>query len=99
MMIKKGVKMTGMSVPILLAINIANEVYKKNYQELVVTELTGGQHGRSSLHYVGNAVDIRTRDISSVALTRIAAQLVEALGENYDVVKESTHIHIEYQPK
>lgn len=99
MMFKENIKVSGVRPEIVLALTIADKIWSKYNQELVVTELTGGKHGTASLHYVGLAADLRTRYFSDEEKELVAKELREALGENYDVVVEKTHIHIEFQPK
>ena len=100
MRVKEGVKIAGLRPEILLAIQVADLVYLKiTGEEVWITEITGGTHGRGSLHYVGQAIDIRTRGLSKETIANIALEIRERLGENYDVVIESNHIHIEFQPK
>lgn len=97
--IKKGVKINGVKPEMVLGIIIIQSVFDKHGKTLVITEVTGGKHGYGSLHYSGNAVDIRTRDFTLEETNIIANDLREALRENFDVVVENTHIHAEYQPK
>ena len=65
--------------------------------EVTVTSGKDGIHSKNSLHYVGRAIDIRTRDMKLPAYT--ARKLKIALGNNFDVILESDHIHIEFDPK
>lgn len=97
--IKEGVKVNGLRTEILLAIVLADRVYSDYGISCVLTEVTGGKHGRASLHYVGLAVDLRTRDMPSGIAEEIVQELKKALGSQYDVVLEKDHIHIEFQPK
>ena len=97
--IKPKVKVNGIQTEILLALIIADQVYSEYDIPCVLTEATGGKHGIASLHYVGFAVDIRTRDIPEELKKPLAQQIRIALGEQYDVVLEKDHIHIEFQPK
>lgn len=97
--IKKGAEVNALTVPALLALIVVNEVYTKYGFDCVLTEGSGGKHGRASLHYVGNAIDIRTRNVPASAVEGIAEDIRNALGEQYDVIVEGTHLHIEYQPK
>ena len=99
LIIKEGVKIVGLKPEALLAINIAFHVYKKYGVDCVITEITGGAHGTASLHYVGLAFDLRTRDFNVSDLERVKAELKEALGSEFDVVLESDHLHLEWQPK
>jgi len=57
----------------------------------------------SSYHYKGLAVDIRLPskyidNVPSIDLN-LANNIRNALGSEYDVVLESSHIHVEYDPK
>jgi hypothetical protein len=101
MTLKPGVLPNGLRVELLLAIQIASEVWKRHGQELVITSLNDSKHRNTSLHYAGAAVDFRTRYFIGDQAATVADDLREALGKNpdYDVVLEETHIHLEWQPK
>jgi hypothetical protein len=51
------------------------------------------------MHYAGAAVDIRTRDLAPEEQKKFEARVRECLGEDFDVVLEETHLHLEFQPK
>ena len=98
--IKEGAEVNGLKVEMLLAFGVAESVYDKQDIECVLTEGTGGKHGRGSLHYVGLAIDIRTRDfLRQQDKVEVAKEIGDRLGSQYDVALEKTHIHIEFQPK
>ena len=99
MKLKDGIKILGLRPELNLALIIADKIWSNYNQELVITELTGGKHGTASLHYAGLSADLRTRYFTDEEKELVAKDLREALGENYDVVVEKTHIHIEFQPK
>lgn len=99
MKIKKGAKIRGLRPEMVLACQIVDDVYKKNGAEAVITEGTGSKHSVGSLHYVGLACDFRISMFNSVELPVINFELKDALGDEYDVVLEKTHFHIEFQPK
>jgi len=71
-------------------------VYREHGEELVVTSTYEGDHSAGSLHYADLAFDIR---LPKAKATTIALEIQQALGEDFDVVLEPTHIHIEYDPK
>ncbi len=98
MKIKRGVKLNGVSPQTLLAIVAAANVFRKYQKEtLVLTSVTDSKHGRGSKHYIGNAVDLRRRNLSDPeAATK---ELKSDLGADFDVVLEKDHIHIEWDPK
>lgn len=98
--LKASVKVQGLSNEILLAVVVANSVYAKHGYDCVVTSLLDGKHSMTSLHYCGNAVDLRIRTFPSRSVAiAVVDDLKSCLGDDYDVVLESDHIHIEYQPK
>lgn len=100
MNIKQGVKLTGLRSEMVMALVIAQETaktYNQHYR-ITVTSVTDGTHSKGSLHYVGQAADIRVSDMP-FEVSKYIESLKLALKENYDVVYEKTHIHIEFQPK
>jgi protein-tyrosine-phosphatase len=94
MMLKAGVRVKGIQTEILLAAMIADTICQKHGVEFVITSAGDGVHSINSLHYKGQAIDIRSRDMKSPEL--IAKELAEALGDEYDVVLEKDHIHVEF---
>lgn len=97
---KEGVRLTGMQPQITLAIFTAYEVFKRNgVADLTITSVCEGQHSRQSLHYVGHAFDIRISEIDLLTRAAIVADLKKCLGDEFDVILEATHIHVEWQPK
>ena len=97
--LKKGVRVTGLRPELLLAITVASSIYEENKYECVVTSLVDQKHGYGSLHFQGSAVDLRIRHLEDDDVKLIVKELSSALGVDYDVVLESDHIHLEYQPK
>lgn len=96
MKLKQSVHLHGVRSEIVLALLIADGIYASLADELVITSVIDGRHMRGSLHYIGAAADIRLPS-SDPLLVRV--EIAEALGAQYDVVLESDHIHIEFQPK
>lgn len=104
MFLKANVKPDAVSTEILLGILIAKDVWRDAGQELTVTALRDGTHRPGSLHYVGKAVDVRTKDLPSQLKPILIAELKSRLTSSYDVVFEdeggaNEHLHIEYDPK
>jgi len=97
--LKHGVKIDAISPQIVLAISVADSILRELPAETVVTSCNDAVHRRGSLHNVGQAVDLRTRHIGNVMAETFTGQLRSALGAQFDVVLESDHIHVEYQPK
>ena len=96
-MIKSGVDLRGLTPQMAIAYTIACKVYGQ--YDCVITSGNDGKHGPNSLHYVGKALDLRTRHLHGQAIQQIVDRLREALGDQYDVVLESDHIHLEWDPK
>ena len=94
--IKKGVRIHGIKPEIVLALVIADQVYTALGHELVITSVIDGAHSRASIHYTGGAVDLRLPGDDGIAARNRIARRV---GGDFDVVLESNHIHIEWQPK
>ena len=97
--IKAGVRVFGLRPELLLAIQIAHSVFQDHAElEMRITSVIDGKHSVGSLHYAGQAVDISIAGLNTDFGT-IKAAIAEALGADYDVVLETDHLHIEFQPK
>lgn len=108
MRLKKGVEVvhqdTGLSIQpeAVMAVIVADVIWKLFNQELVVTSVLEGKHKVDSLHYTGNAVDFRTRYFTDEEKSLVYALLKKVLlniDSDYDVIFEETHIHVEYDPR
>ena len=107
--IKEGVSIRGLQPQAFHAWYVAGEVYAELYNaDCYLTGGVDGKHGHGSLHYVGLAIDLRIRNlvtpdaITDMTIDKavvIQAELKTRLGVEYDVVLESNHFHIEFQPK
>ena len=73
--------------------------YAKRGYSLTVTALEDGNHMTGSLHYIGRAADLRTRDMPPDIRKQLVKDITSSLGRDYDVILEKDHIHLEYQPK
>lgn len=96
MLIKAGVDISRLRPPIRKKLTmIERTVFAIESQELVITSTYEGNHMAGSLHYADLAVDVRRYDQGSTVKRAIELDL----GNDYDVVLKSDHIHIEYDPK
>jgi len=95
----------------------ARGVVEDTYREIFGREvvITSGRRaptsGGSSKHGTGEAMDIRSKDLSEADERILAGAIARRLGEDFDVVvegdfapnpayrKRSRHIHVEYDPK
>lgn len=97
---KPGVSLKGIDkgamTPVLVEALLFLEGLDKR---LIITSGLDGKHSTNSLHYVGRALDIRTRHLQPLHRTLLKRHLKDRLGPDYDVVLEKTHLHVEYDPK
>jgi len=79
------------------AFPIIREVYHEfGYPVIITSGLDSHENG---LHPEGLALDLRTRHLLSVRPLTVVEKLSERLGSEFDVILESDHIHVEYDPK
>lgn len=104
------IRVDNLSSAMVMAAQIADTVWKLMGVPHGVTITSGcegkpgdGIHHKWSKHYPhnnesgqGEALDLRIWDVDA---ERAAEKLQRYLGPNYDVIKESTHIHCEHQPE
>lgn len=85
--------------PMILAAIIAERIFDKYGYDAVITSGIDGKHMPGSLHYVGFAFDLRSNIIPKDQQEPVRADLKSCLGDDYDVVVEGDHYHVEFQPK
>ena len=97
MNVKDGVILYGLHPKMQIANCIATRIWFEFNQTLVITE--GVIIRATGFHPLGRACDYRTRYFDDAQEKRdVAVELQNALGNDYDVVLESDHIHCEYDP-
>ena len=96
MLVKLGVDISRLQRPIRRSLNVIERIYRRYGYEPVITSTYEGDHMPSSLHYANLAVDVR---LPPSNIQAVLYDLRRALNEDYDVVLEKDHIHIEYDPK
>ena len=94
-----SVKIQGISPELLFGLIVADRVYENHGRELVITSLNDGKHSKTSLHYSGNAGDLRTYYFTIDETIIVRNEIKERLGNDYDVIIDGDHIHLEFQPK
>ena len=97
MKIKPGVRIQGARPELVIGLMVAQEVFLEHGSALTVTSIIDGAHTRGSIHYSGNAADLRIWELKDPNET--ANALNQALGGDFDVIVEKDHIHLEFQPK
>lgn len=84
-----GEVMNAMAIADALSLKISGK-------EIVITSLLDGVHSKNSLHYSGNAFDIRVWIYTEKQKKALFYQLRKKLGIDFDVIDESDHLHIEF---
>lgn len=104
MKFKAGVRVRGIRCELLTGLLVLDAAYRRNGVEMTVTSVTDGTHSLASLHYAGQAADIRTNDVDDAVVDAIALQARRDLPLDFDLLLEARgtpneHLHLEYQPK
>lgn len=81
------------------ALNVLNEILSGYSKDCTITCGAEGKHSRTSLHAAGRALDIRSRDLAPLQQQQVKRAFNGALNNDFDIVIEKDHFHIEYQPK
>ena len=105
--LKPGVSLAGLCPQIAMVVSgtVVPIFASHGVAQVVITSANDGSHGANSLHFAGQAVDIRSKNIADVAKKRtILSEMKVALGVHFDVLLENLggrneHYHIEYQPR
>jgi hypothetical protein len=96
MLIKAGVDISRLRPEIRKKLTqIQNIMWAVDSVEMIITSTYEGNHSAGSLHYANLAVDLR-KDKNTIYSFK---EIKRFLGNDYDVVIEKNHIHIEYDPK
>ena len=100
-MIKPGVDLRGLVPQMVLAYTIAYACYARIAPgvDCVMTSASDGAHMLNSLHYGGKAIDLRTRTLTNTQTTQLLQAIQDALGSQFDVILEDTHLHLEWDVK
>lgn len=98
-MIKNSARIFGMRPEMVLAYVIADRIYQRHGADAVITSLIDDKHSKGSFHYNGLGMDLRTKNLNSSQVHIVHEKLKHALGPDFDVILESHHIHVEFQPK
>jgi len=97
MKFKQGVNITGVRPELLMGLMIANSVIAYEFNtDMIITACTDGVHMTGSKHYIGQAADIRISNLSDPVA--VLNRLKFELDGLFDIVLESDHIHMEYEP-
>ena len=97
---KQGVRFANLQPQLVLGLLVIHSIWERYAcGTLTITSGSDGVHKANSRHYSGNACDLRSRNLSPTDITHLVNKFKEALGSDFDIVIEPTHIHVEYDPK
>lgn len=96
-----GARPVGVKTEIACVLPLVMEVFRDHGHPFHITSFTDGKHSEGSLHRLGLAVDVDFRQdkFDKVKGEWICEDLRVALGPDYDIVFEDTHVHVEFDPK
>lgn len=97
----QGCRVAGLRPEALLGIMICHSVCADHGWGMRLTSVTDSEHSPGSLHYPGLAFDFALGGSlgESDSPSEFAHTFKTALGDDYDVVDEGNHFHVEFQPK
>ncbi|MCW8961220.1 MAG: hypothetical protein OQK29_06630 [Ignavibacteriaceae bacterium] len=101
MRFKPGVKIKEVKPEMLFAAMVADEIWREfgRPEGVTITSVTDGKHSKNSLHYEGLAIDLRTRYFNGQQKKKAVELLKQSLTDEFDVVLERTHIHVEHDTR
>jgi hypothetical protein len=98
---KGGVVLRRMDIILFAIMDVIDRVHKEvvGREAICTSAVDSNEHKAGSMHYVGRAYDLRTRDLTPAKAEELLKRLREVLGVSlWDVIMESDHIHVEFQP-
>lgn len=75
---------------------VSEYIFAKYGQQLTLFHTYDGKHKARSLHFKNRAIDV---NLPTNNKELILSDLVFFMGKDFDVVPETDHLHIEYDPK
>lgn len=99
MKLKPGTRVEGTTPELLWAVLILMGISVDLGIKVTITSISDGDHMSGSRHNCGAAFDVRTRHLTGKGKIELYDTLRERLNNEYDVVQEATHIHVEYDPR
>jgi hypothetical protein len=95
----KPARISGVRPECVHAINTAKWLCYERGIDFVVTSCTEGKHSPGSRHYMGLAFDMRRHTIPEEWINGFCAELQARLGEEFEVMIEPSHIHVQFNPQ
>jgi hypothetical protein len=94
----------GIAPELLLGVMVVNSIYDDLGIDCVITSITDGKHMEHSRHYLGDAIDIRCKNIPTRLRGDVYTLIKSSLTTDYNVVweargKPQEHFHISWKPR
>ena len=96
MKLKEGVKVSGVQPEIILALMVIQPLFDAIDVDFVITSCRDGKHSKNSKHYLGYAVDIRSREMDHLEQVALAQAIRKALTPEYYLLIEADHFHLQF---
>ena len=103
MKIKAGVLLKNLQPQMALAAVVIDSVFRRAGYDATITSAADGNHKGKPVagdtvdpHYAGKALDIRTQDVKDEDIVSLVAALKLCLGEEFVVIFEGSHIHMQW---
>lgn len=96
---KGSCRFTDLQPEMVIALLIVMQHCRKIEVDCWITSANDSKHKKNSLHYSGKALDFRSKHIHAARKKKWADGIRANLGPAFDVVLESDHLHVEYDPK
>lgn len=98
--VKPGVSTSLITFEAIRIIQVVSSAYQNVVGRVpVVTSWMDGKHIKGSRHYDGLALDFRIWGLTEEQKRLIGAEIAAQIGEEFDIVFEPTHLHVEFDPK
>lgn len=95
--LKEGVDVSDLKQPITDILLVLDEIhYDTAKRDAIITGAVENRSLETSLHPVGLAIDLRTRDLSKKSVRKLVSEIKKELDGCYDVIRDHDHIHIEF---
>lgn len=95
----QGAQLRFLQPPLFHAWHVAATVYEQYDEDAILTSGVDGEHSDYSLHYLGLAIDLRTRNLTGSEAASVSNELSKRLGPEFKVILEPTHLHISLRPQ
>ena len=95
---KKGVEIRGVQPEMAAVWPVIASVYGEFGRHCVITSVVDGEH-KSIVHPIGFATDFRISNVPTGWHEKLADRIREVLTDEFDVVLEVDHLHIEFDPR